>query len=144
MTAATGTTAPARDESYLDVVRRLASAQKKAARGAPAYSIRAAFAGLRNDASNPEVFPSEIPNSASNRVASSDDSRYARYRKPRPRSPVAPKPNSRQVVGMISVSTNGRSTPLNDGGSCRSLTIPIGVSSIPPRRLKRGLMRKSR
>jgi phosphatidylglycerophosphate synthase len=37
-------TAPAaadpRAESYADVVRRLASAQKKAARGAPAYSIR--------------------------------------------------------------------------------------------------------
>ncbi|RIJ12735.1 CDP-alcohol phosphatidyltransferase, partial [Clavibacter nebraskensis] len=29
MTAATGTAAPARDESYADVVRRLASAQKK-------------------------------------------------------------------------------------------------------------------
>ncbi|MBF4637320.1 CDP-alcohol phosphatidyltransferase family protein [Clavibacter michiganensis] len=39
MTAGTAATG-ARAESYADVVRRLASAQKKAARGAPAYSIR--------------------------------------------------------------------------------------------------------
>ena len=42
---------------------------------------------------------------------------------------------------MMTVSTNGRSTPWNTGGSCRSLMIPTGTSSMPARKLNDGLMR---
>ena len=44
---------------------------------------------------------------------------------------------------MTRVSTNGRSTPWNTGGSWRSLMIPTGASTFPARRLKGRLTRKS-
>ena len=52
---------------------------------------------------------------------------------------MKPKPNSRHVVGMITVSTNGRSTPLNEGGSCRSLMMPDGRQHHAGAQVERGL-----
>jgi hypothetical protein len=97
----------------------------------------------RATASSPFCQLSRMPSLALNSLVLSGGTRYARYRRPRPISPCTPAPASNYVVGMMKVSTNGRSTPLKTGGSWRSLMMPSGRNTMPARKFSGRDRRKS-
>ena len=111
----------------------------------PTCSSRPVSARLLTMASTPCCAEPAIPSSARER------GRVERRHRVRPVAeataearPSRPTPTSNHVVGMMNVSTNGRSTPWNTGGSCRSLMIPTGTSSMPARKFEAPGARGSR